>query len=413
MTFRPLVPLFLPLLVLAWPARAAAQPIHGHPQKAAYASPAEWKNLSGQEHWFLPAEHVHADIRCPIYREVNAGESVTCFFTITFFHFDGSVVRVEPGFHNLESPTTISWDATGTATPPPLTGDPGAVKLITGSFSTQLPPTVQGWWPISLRLVWHANATGDEGRDEVLGSVWSTQVVDAAVRNSLDFPLVSSRGVVFGAVNPAVTWGNASIDVVDYLPLLPIAAPWSVRVGWYSYTGVALEPAREQVRLDLDLHNGIEGTMLFDEAHEDFSSPFGHVATFDPAAGPGPHKLALVRIQPNTATGEQQAQLLVYGFTVDPNAPVPTTCTDPTATNVGGPLPCTYPPPAPLLCQDPTATNVGGPLPCLFPLPPSTDEWRSIVPWFEQEVINGVPQLIFRFCISATQCFALPNVPRL
>src|SRR5208283_177738 len=42
----------------------------------------------------------------------------------------------------------------------------------------------------------------------------------------------------------------------------------------------------------------------------------------------------------------------------------PTTCTDPSAINYGGPLPCTYP--APLICTDHNATNYGGPLPCTY-----------------------------------------------
>lgn len=57
-------------------------------------------------------------------------------------------------------------------------------------------------------------------------------------------------------------------------------------------------------------------------------------------------------------------------YTVGAIQPPPTTCQDPKATNIGGPLPCMFPPPPPLTCQDPKATNVGGPLPCIFPLPP-------------------------------------------
>lgn len=44
----------------------------------------------------------------------------------------------------------------------------------------------------------------------------------------------------------------------------------------------------------------------------------------------------------------------------------PTTCEDPDASNFGGPLPCTYPP---TTCEDPDATNFGGPLPCVYPPP--------------------------------------------
>lgn len=47
----------------------------------------------------------------------------------------------------------------------------------------------------------------------------------------------------------------------------------------------------------------------------------------------------------------------------------PTTCSDPAATNVGGPLPCTYPAPI-TTCTDPKASNNGGTLPCVYPPPP-------------------------------------------
>ena len=44
--------------------------------------------------------------------------------------------------------------------------------------------------------------------------------------------------------------------------------------------------------------------------------------------------------------------------------PVPTTCEDPAANNIGQPLPCTYTP-APT-CQDSGANNFGGTLPCTY-----------------------------------------------
>jgi hypothetical protein len=57
--------------------------------------------------------------------------------------------------------------------------------------------------------------------------------------------------------------------------------------------------------------------------------------------------------------------------TVVVTATTPALCTDPAATNNGGPLPCVYPTPA--LCTDPAATNNGGPLPCVYPPTTCTD----------------------------------------
>jgi hypothetical protein len=50
----------------------------------------------------------------------------------------------------------------------------------------------------------------------------------------------------------------------------------------------------------------------------------------------------------------------------DDDTPPAPKCTDPLATNNGGPLPCTYPP---TTCTDPLANNNGGPLPCIYPNP--------------------------------------------
>ncbi len=46
----------------------------------------------------------------------------------------------------------------------------------------------------------------------------------------------------------------------------------------------------------------------------------------------------------------------------------PQVCTDPNATNYGGPLPCQYRQP-PQVCTDPNATNYGGSLPCQYSTP--------------------------------------------
>jgi hypothetical protein len=57
-----------------------------------------------------------------------------------------------------------------------------------------------------------------------------------------------------------------------------------------------------------------------------------------------------------------------------------------------------------MTCQDPMATNVGGPLPCVFPPPPPLREiWTLILgtaagPRIEQLRIEDVPQDRYRIC---------------
>ncbi|HLP86883.1 MAG TPA: hypothetical protein VK153_03370, partial [Candidatus Paceibacterota bacterium] len=58
---------------------------------------------------------------------------------------------------------------------------------------------------------------------------------------------------------------------------------------------------------------------------------------------------------------------VVVAFKISSNT-TPEVCQDTSATNYGGPLPCTYPP---QVCKDPNATNYGGALPCVYPHPVS------------------------------------------
>lgn len=61
----------------------------------------------------------------------------------------------------------------------------------------------------------------------------------------------------------------------------------------------------------------------------------------------------------------------------DDTPTAPTTCTDPLATNNGGPLPCTYPP---TTCTDPLANNNGGSLPCIYPVTSTPSGAQTAVP---------------------------------
>jgi hypothetical protein len=61
-------------------------------------------------------------------------------------------------------------------------------------------------------------------------------------------------------------------------------------------------------------------------------------------------------------------------------------------------------------CQDPKATNVGGPLPCLYP--PPVETWIAITPqWKQLKDANGVLQNRFQLCPTPTTCVEVPVRP--
>ncbi len=68
----------------------------------------------------------------------------------------------------------------------------------------------------------------------------------------------------------------------------------------------------------------------------------------------------------STVNGLSSTGYSIWFKNTECNPPPPQTCTDQSATNYGGPLPCVYPPP-PDKCTDQSASNYGGPLPCVYP----------------------------------------------
>lgn len=103
--------------------------------------------------------------------------------------------------------------------------------------------------------------------------------------------------------------------------------------------------------------------------------------TFEPTATPSattvtptgtpPTPTATTPSPTSTAvTGTPPTKTPVDDDPPDDGTPPSTICTDPTANNNGGPLPCTYPP---TTCTDPAANNQGQPLPCTYPPAICTD----------------------------------------
>jgi len=355
------------LLILMLSAVASAQPIHGHPQKAAYASPSEYPTGSAQFHWRIQADgrtvpdttctenlddlrtcaHLHADLKGPLYREMNAGESFAGNMSITLHHFPGCVFLADVKFDKGAAATDVIWDATGSSQRPVMCGEFDTDHTYTGSFSVPMSDRVKGWWGVMFDVRAHLN-DGTDAYAAPLMSIWSTQnpTGDGIAEAPLPiFGALTGIGLI-GTPFEDIHYGQLVVEYGGMIPLAPINQPWEALAAWYSYDGRGLPPTTSQVRRDLDLHHSEPGVVLLNTTQiPDFSTN----VTFDPrGVAVGPHKFALVRQISDTVNNLQLAALFVTTIQFGEGAgDPPPTCTDPTATNFGGPLPCVYPPPPP------------------------------------------------------------------
>lgn len=365
----------LALLVLV-AAPVAAQPIHGHPQKAAYGSPAEWPTVSAQGHWLINGDlaHLHVDLTCPLYAEVHEGDTVTCQFAVVLHHFPGRVSDAAAGWTGLFGYAhTVRWDATGSETFPVMIGDPTGDRTFTGSLTIETKIGITGWWPIQLDVAGLFD-NGDQIRVRHTECLWV--ITPGVTGNGQASPFVESHATFFQAARPERGWGDTQTGLLTYLPLAPISVPWPVLVNGLQYRdngAIPLGPFHGTLeqRVDLDLHHGIPGTTIYGPV----TDPLNVVVAFNPAVGNGLHKYALFW---NAPIEEQLASSLIVNLvTVDPNAPP-----------IAPDLTPTPPPPPP-------------------PPPPPVESWIA-GPTIQQLLINGVLQDRFRLCSpTPTHCVEL------
>lgn len=395
--------------VLSWSTLAQAQPIHGHPQKAAYASPAEWPTPSCQCHWqelpaaipdganaqaiieaaLTAAQHTHVDITAPIYAEIDGLLRVA--FVIKAFQTAGVITSA---LDRQETVTKIEWDDTGSEVAPIMRGSPLPHRLVEwrGHLTYdprkkhdghEFPP--RGWYSPQFEVLTHF----DSGA-VTLQLAWMPfySIVDPTAPETPGFPVLSSRCYPHSVqINE---WGTNYVEAESFLPLLPISQPWPLIVASTAYGGNELGDGFFEQRVDLDLHGGSLGRMLSFQPEAGFNGP-DRMPVLDPAVlGPGNHKMAFVWSKPRRQFEEIVTALLVVDVAVDLNAPSP-----------------------PLLCQESTAKNVGRPLPCVFdtPPPPPVDpvvSWQAIgsTTWIirlerEIETATTVPTGRVRTCIGS------------
>lgn len=377
------------LIALLFAAPVAAQPIYGHPQLGAYGSAAEWPPVNGQC-WKgdpdpIQASHVHIIPRGPIYATIFDYGTLDIPFTLQMHNIAGRIAALTG-----EHIRSVRWDATGTTAVPDLAGDPNGLKEWTGvaTFDFSINPTtfpadlfkfpVHGW----AELRFFTRTALDDGRMlDTLITLPMYSVIDpsAPVAPSAEQgnPGVHLRASCTLWQNGATAAGEVVMEISDYIPLLPIFTPWTTIANAYNYTAPAgvtfADEVFDQV-LDPNLHMGVRGTLqreikVGSGGNKQFLGPI----VFDPALmGSGPRKEMTVWTQP--LGSESVSAVIVVPVTVGAGVPPPPAlCTDPTAPNVGQPLPCLppiiiTPPPTPV-CEDPHATNLGGALPCVFPPP--------------------------------------------
>jgi hypothetical protein len=289
--------------------------------------------------------HVHFDLTAPFDAELTG--PIVVPFSVTSFMADALLV-----IDALEGARDVVWDATGTSTPPLLRGsvaDPNA-RVWTGHLT--LDPTLptrwhtdHGWWAPLLIVTEYL----DSGDVITLQMIPGFHVIlDASAPDTGGSPFMSSLCAPAPPAVDGIRWGSNLVQTSEILPIGPLSSALHPYIVTQGYGTVGLSPATFQQRLDLDLHHGIPGTILFELTQDgDFNTPI----TIDPAIlMTGPHKMALFRNQHTLDNQEEVDTLLVFTVRAADGVPPPTTCTDPLALNNGGPLPCVYPtvPPPPI-----------------------------------------------------------------
>ena len=339
-----------------------AQVIHGHPQKSAYASPAEWVDLSAQCHWMVDGvlAHTHAEMKAPIYIEVHPGDKITVPVTFKLFHTSGKIVSVftENGgivldtFGVWKEYVNVQGDAAGVST---WTGH--VTFDTTRNNSDNSTPNAYRWSPhgwtevrIVARTVFPNGTFTDTALEIPFYSMLHPEVPEIPYPEGRLHPVRSS---CTPSPEGPFGWGLMVTEFKDFIPLGVLADGETTNPSFATYSYGVSAPlsgtppssiGTVDRRLDPDLHNGISGLQL--------TGP----NTFDAnVSGGGLHKFSFIwdvkgpsdvaGIRP----GGEAAAILVVNVAVGGTAPPPT-CQDHAATNFGGPLPCTYPVPPPPPC---------------------------------------------------------------
>jgi hypothetical protein len=310
----------------------AAQTIHGHPQKAAYASPAEWPFLSSQCHWKVNnvLAHTHVELTAPVYSEWTGG-TLEVPVQFQLFHTAGTITQVwsELGWVRFTSidPPNHAY--------PNIQGDPNGVVVVQGIFT--IDPTrgntsgagpfgfsPHGWTVVRLgaRTRFPDGSSTDTHLFISFFSKLDTSVAERPAPNGSK-ALLRAQCVPLAIRDTNVSgWGAMITEFKDFVPIAPMALGevFNPPVAQYSYGAVpALGNGTSDRRLNPDLHNGFDGIKITSPFM--FDSNFSGIAThrfsfiWDKTVGVSPP----VGVAPN----QQAASLLVLRVTVGEDIPPP------------------------------------------------------------------------------------------
>lgn len=401
---------------------ASAQPltIHGAPQGVTtYATPAAWPPLSGQCHWKAPGPdvnpdgplvpgiaHTHIEGHFPIWAQLPAGP-VTVPISVVLFHTKGAIYGVGGQIMGPRGPVDMTEVVIDQ--PLPIRGDPNGVVSFTGhaTFDPALSFTrgessdgplertipLHGWF--NTRVM--ARTIYDDGEvvDTQLWIPYFSMLDPSQPEPGIGEGTMQLRagcsvgGVTTEGFGEHVTEIRGTEAIArGYLPILaPINEPFVIYPLTYNYKALQMFPHYD-LRLDLNLHMGVAGSVLASTQTEIPGQGVSNVDMLDPVViaastpqmgtTPGKHKIAALWEQesgpqgsPGLAGGfppnERLVSLLVFEVAIGdhPTSAPPVVCTDPRATNVGGPLPCVFPPPPP-------------------PPPPPVDVWAPVTAVFQR-----------------------------
>jgi hypothetical protein len=311
------------LLAAGLPPIAAGQTIHGDPQKAAYASPAEWPTISSQCHWLSPnlnsmgaPAHTHVDMKFPLYAEVNGPFTVP--FSIIMFHTDGRVTDLIAGYATsltLNGQPILSHFADDWSVN--LPGDPMGVVTYTGTVTFDLSlgfasgGTKHGYQPVRLRA-----ATAYQNGEPVY-SAYDLTLPESKPGDGTGIRTLSNCEVREPILNEI--WQSNVAEFLQILPVLgPITpgTPWVMRFSGYNYgASKNIPPGTLEVRYDADIHNGIPGTTIFSVDGTDTTIKN---VTLPDNVPDGLHKLMWRWNRPNFGGDKELDSILVFNVTVGP-----------------------------------------------------------------------------------------------
>jgi hypothetical protein len=281
---------------------------------------------SAQKHWLQSngvLGHTHIDLDC--IGRPSVSDVLVVKFAIHMFKVTGQIGPIYAGNYKTNDAFDWVWDATKSATPPPMPGDPSGEIIYTGRFSVK-PGIPHGWAWVSMSVYTDfVNASKVVERSTVImlnEPIFS--IVDPSVPAVNEFDPAAQRVQASGrvspdAAHPELFYGEETVQVDGPFPYGPWDTEQDITSSGYGYGSRGMPEAIIDVVLDADLHHDIPGTTLY-RMSEPVGNGLIHASTplFPAVIGSGDHKVMFRRTM--QVGSEFSAVLLVAHVNVG-NAP--------------------------------------------------------------------------------------------